>query len=230
MILTTFRDRVLKDNKIKVAPSLLAANFAKLESEIRRIEEGGADLLHLDIMDGHFVPNISYGIPVVEAVRRVTKLKLDTHLMLNNPGEFIEPFCNAGADSLTFHLEATTDPVDLINRIKKFKLECGLAINPRTPIEKVLPFISDLNLVLIMSVEPGFGGQPFLPEVLPKASSLSAWIQKKNIDLTIEMDGGISPENAKECRQAGVNLLVAGSSVFGSNDVAAAIAAIRGQS
>lgn len=217
-----------KAAEIKVGPSLLAADFSRLGDEIRRVEDGGADFLHLDIMDGQFVPNLSYGIPVVEAVRRATGLELDTHLMLSAPEQFLEPFRDAGADSLTVHLEVTPDPGELIGGIRKLGLRCGIAVNPGTPVEGLLPFLPDLDLVLIMSVNPGFGGQSFRSEVLSKARELSAWMQAHNLSVPIEMDGGISPQNAARCRDSGVSMLVAGSSVFGADDAAAAIRAIRG--
>ena len=218
----------MKPASIKVGPSLLAADFSRLGDEIRRVEDGGADFLHLDIMDGHFVPNLSYGIPVVEAVRRTTDLELDTHLMLSAPEHFLQPFRDAGADSLTVHLEAAADPAGLIGAIRDLGLGCGIAVNPGTPVEGLLPFVPDLDLVLIMSVMPGFGGQSFRGEVLSKARGLSAWMRARDLAVPIEMDGGISPQNAAECRDAGVSLLVAGSSVFGADDAAAAIRAIRG--
>ena len=218
----------VKPARVKVGPSLLAADFSRLGDEVRRVEDGGADFLHLDIMDGHFVPNLSYGIPVVEAVRRATGLELDTHLMLSSPERFLQPFRDAGADSLTVHLEAAPDPAELIGAIRDLGLGCGIAVNPATPIESLLPFVPDLDLVLIMSVMPGFGGQSFRGEVLPKTRDLSAWMRARSLTVPIEMDGGISPQNAAECRDAGVNLLVAGSSVFGADDAAAAIRAIRG--
>ena len=215
-------------NPVLIAPSLLSADFSRLDEDIRRVEEAGADLLHLDIMDGHFVPNLSYGIPVVEAVRRVTDLKLDTHLMIDNPLEFLEPFRDAGADSLTLHLEACPQPAPLIEEIHRLGMECGLAVNPDTPVAGLLPFVADLDLVLIMSVQPGFGGQEFRPEVLPKLVALSTWMAEHDHHTALEIDGGVTADNASLCRGAGARLLVAGSSVFGAPDAAAAITALRG--
>ncbi len=211
-----------------VAPSLLAADFAHLAAEVKRVEKAGADLLHLDIMDGHFVPNISFGIPVVEAIRRETRLKLDTHLMLKAPWEFLKPFKEAGADALTVHVEVCDEPHRIIDEIHALDLECGLAINPATPVEALFPYLPDLDLALIMSVDPGFGGQAFKPEVLDKVRTLRLHCQRGGLAVPIQIDGGITPDNAASCREAGVEILVAGSSVFRGPDAGSAIGAIRG--
>ena len=214
--------------EVLIAPSLLAADFSRLADEIRRVEEAGADLLHLDIMDGHFVPNLSYGVPVVEAVRRVTDLQLDTHLMLSNPAAFTQIFRDAGADSLTFHLEVCDRPADLAARIRDTGAECGIALSPETPIAGLYPLLIDLDLVLIMSVQPGFGGQAFQPQVLDKARALRTWMSDHDLDVPLQIDGGVCPENASDCRDAGFSRLVAGSAVFGADDTAAAIRGLRG--
>jgi ribulose-phosphate 3-epimerase len=213
---------------ILVAPSLLAADFSRLTDEIKRVEEAGADFLHLDIMDGHFVPNISFGLPVIQAIRRVTHLKFDVHLMLSQPRNFVDAFHQAGADSLTVHIEVEGDTEALLDQIQTTGMECGLALNPQTPIELLYPFLDRLDLALIMSVEPGFGGQVFMPEALDKVKDLHQEAIRQDLDLSIEIDGGITPQNAPLCRAAGVRWLVAGSSIFGASDATAAIAAIRG--
>jgi len=211
-----------------IGPSLLAADFSCLADDIHRVEDAGADFLHLDIMDGHFVPNFSYGVPVVEAIRRVTDLPLDTHLMLADPAAYIQTFRDAGADSLTFHLEVCDRPGDLAARIRDVGAECGIAVSPETPAEGLYPLLADLDLVLIMSVKPGFGGQSFQPQVLDKARALRARMTTRGLDVPLQIDGGVSPDNASNCREAGFSRLVAGSAVFRAGDPAMAIRALRG--
>ena len=215
-------------NDPRIAPSLLAADFARLAEEIDRVEQGGADLLHLDVMDGHFVPNISFGLPIVASVRKVTDLELDTHLMLSDPLPFIVPFKAAGSDSLTVHVEIEPEPGAVLDTIRQHGLKCGLAVNPATPVEALYPHLDDLDLALIMSVEPGFGGQSFQPQALDKIRLLAAEIERRGLDLPIEIDGGVNTDNAADCRAAGARLLVAGSAVFRATDPAQAIATLRG--
>jgi len=203
---------------VKVAPSILSADFRNLEAEIKKVEAAGADLIHIDVMDGHFVPNITIGPLVVSACRKTTKLPLDVHLMIENPDRYIEAFARAGADIITVQVEASTNIKRDIELIKKFNIAPGLAINPKTPADKVLPFLDKIALVLIMSVNPGFEAQKFMPEVLPKAQILKSEIIKRKLNVEIEIDGGINLETASEAVRAGVDILVAGSAIFYAKD------------
>ncbi len=215
-------------NAMRIGPSLLAADFARLAEDIGRVERGGADFLHLDVMDGHFVPNISFGLPVVAAVRQTTHLELDTHLMLQDPLPFIGPFKKAGADSLVVHVEIESDLRAVLATIRQHGLQCGLAVNPKTPVCALYPYLDELDSALVMSVEPGFGGQAFQPAALDKIRDLCAEIARRGLDLPVGIDGGVQPGNAAACRRAGAQSLVAGSAVFGAQDPARVIADLRG--
>ena len=208
--------------KILVAPSLLAADFANLESELKRIEEGGADLLHLDIMDGHFVPNLTMGPPVISAIRKISKLPFDVHLMLTDPIKYVEPFCKAGADLITFHIECDNDADEVISAIRKQGVSVGISVKPKTPASAIEKYLDKIDLVLVMSVEPGFGGQSFMSEVVPKIAEIRQMADKVNPSLHVEVDGGIDGKTVNSVVPAGANMLVAGTAVFRAPDGAKA--------
>lgn len=212
---------------VKVAPSLLSANFQRLGREVRRAEEGGADLLHLDVMDGRFVPNISFGPMVVEAVRNSTKLPLDVHLMVEAPQVILKATVDAGADSITIHAELSEDVGALIEEIRGYGVGVGVAIKPGTPVDFLVPYLGKIDIALIMSVEPGFGGQPYLPSSTRKIALLRQLLNAGEYRVEIEVDGGIRPAVAKEVKEAGCTILVAGSSVFKRRNIARRIKALR---
>jgi len=209
----------------KIAPSILAADFARLGAEVEAVR-AGCDLLHVDVMDGHFVPNLSLGPAVVESLRRVTDLHLDVHLMIDNPAEFITPFANAGADNITVHVELG-DPRPMFEEMRRLKVGVGLVLNPETPLDAVIPYLEEIDVLLFMSVNPGFGGQAFIPEVLEKVARARAIVDERGLDLELEIDGGITAENAFIAAQAGADILGAGSAVFRAPDSLAAAHAIR---
>ncbi|WP_366249898.1 ribulose-phosphate 3-epimerase [Terribacillus aidingensis] len=211
----------------KIAPSILSADFANLANEIRDVEKGGADYIHVDVMDGHFVPNITIGPLIVEAIRPVTKLPLDVHLMIENPDRYIEEFVKAGADIITVHQEACIHLHRTIMMIKEQGVRAGVVLNPATPVSLIEEMLPELDMVLLMTVNPGFGGQRFIPSVLKKVEELSKLREALELDFEIEIDGGVNIETAGLCTDAGADVLVAGSAVYNQEDRAAAIAAIR---
>ena len=203
---------------IQISPSILSADFSQLGTEIKRLEEGGADMIHVDVMDGHFVPNLTIGPPVIKALRKHCSLKFDVHLMISPVHKYIEAYADAGADIITIHPEATQNLSESIKTIKDLKKKVGVSLNPESKIELITEFLDQVDLVLIMSVNPGFGGQKFMPEVLDKIKQLKKIQQDKDLNFDIEIDGGINFENCKIAIDAGANILVSGTTVFKSND------------
>ncbi len=212
---------------IYIAPSILSADFARLADEIAAVERAGADLLHVDVMDGHFVPNLTVGPPIVESLKKVTKLPLDVHLMITNADAFISEFADAGADYLTVHVEACPHLHRTIQSIKERGVKAGVTLNPATPLASLQEILADVDLVLIMSVNPGFGGQAFIPSVLKKIKTARAMLDQINSAALLEVDGGVKIDNARQIIEAGATALVAGSAIFTHSDYAAIIAAMR---
>ena len=214
----------LRSPGVRIVPSLLSADFGRLSEQVRLVERAGAEMLHLDVMDGHFVPNITFGIPVIESLRKCTELFLDAHLMITEPKRYAEEFVQAGSDLITFHIEVTKEPRDIIEHIRGLGAAVGVSINPGTPASAVQEIVGEVDLVLVMSVWPGFGGQEFMPEVLDKVRTLRGLLGPHQ---RLQIDGGIDPQTIGDAVKAGADTLVAGSAIFGHNDPGAAFADLR---
>lgn len=208
---------------IKIAPSILAADFAKLGEEVKEVEQAGAELIHIDVMDGHFVPNISFGSIVLDAIRPLTNLPLDVHLMIENPDQYIEQFAKAGADYITVHVEACRHLHRTIQLIRSYGVKPGVVLNPHTPIESIQHVLEDIDMVLFMTVNPGFGGQKFIHSVVPKVEALATIIKERGLSIEIEIDGGINAETIVPCAKAGATIFVAGSAIYSKEDRSAAL-------
>ena len=204
--------------KIQISPSILSADFSQLGNEIKRLEEGGADMIHVDVMDGHFVPNLTIGPPVIKALRKQCSIKFDVHLMISPVHKYIEAYADAGADIITIHPEATDNLLESISKIKSLNKKVGVSLNPESKLDLITNCLEKIDLVLIMSVKPGFGGQKFMPEVLDKIKQLKEIKSKKNMNFDIEIDGGINFDNCQSAIDAGANILVSGTTVFKSNN------------
>jgi len=211
----------------KIAPSILSADFARLGEEIRRVEQAGADLIHFDVMDGHFVPNLSIGVPVLASVRTITKLPLDAHLMIEEPERYLEAFVKAGADLISVHAEVCRDIPAIARRMHELGIRASVAINPETDPGRVIAAAGDLDMILVMSVHPGFGGQGFIPESLAKLRTIRRELERRGLDLDLEVDGGIKIDNLAMVAEAGANVFVSGSAIFGHGDYNEIIARMR---
>ncbi|MBR3588700.1 MAG: ribulose-phosphate 3-epimerase [Clostridia bacterium] len=212
---------------IKISPSMLSCDFSKIGEEAKKIANSGADMLHLDVMDGHFVPNITFGAPVIKSIRKVTDIVFDVHLMISEPLKYIEDFIRAGADIITFHVESDSDVKETIEKIKSLSCKVGLSVKPGTPIEKVFPYLDDIDMVLVMTVEPGFGGQSFMGDMCEKIVTLRKKLDEMGKTTDIQVDGGINEETVCLVAKAGANVIVAGSSVFNSDSYEKAISSLR---
>lgn len=221
------RQRLHKEKEkimVKISPSILSSDYGKLSSELKRMEDCGADMLHIDVMDGHFVPNITLGAPIVKCIRKSSSLPFDVHLMISDPYKYIPDFVKAGSDIITFHVESDSDIEKTIDLILASGKKAGLSVKPKTPIETVYPYLDKLSMVLVMTVEPGFGGQSFMEDMMPKVSAVKAEIERRGLDIDIQVDGGINKDTISVAAKAGANVFVSGNAIFSSNDAAKTIA------
>jgi len=204
--------------KMLIAPSILSCDYGKIAEELKKIEEGGADLVHVDVMDGHFVPNITLGAPVVKCIRRYSSLPFDVHLMISDPIDYIGDFASAGADSITIHLECNSDIDKTLSLIKEKGCKAAISVKPKTPAEEVFKWLDKVSMVLVMTVEPGFGGQGFMEDMMPKVEKIKAEIERRNLDVSIQVDGGISEKTVSLAAKSGADIFVSGSALFKAND------------
>lgn len=212
---------------IKISPSILSSDYGNLSAELKRMEDCGADMLHIDVMDGHFVPNITLGAPIVKCIRKSSDLPFDVHLMISDPYKYIPDFVNAGSDIITFHVEADSDIEKTIDLILASGKKAGLSVKPKTPIEAVYPYLDKLSMVLVMTVEPGFGGQSFMEDMMPKVSAVKSEIERRGLDVDIQVDGGINKDTISVAAKAGANVFVSGNAIFSSDDAKKTIAEFK---
>ena len=212
---------------VKISPSILSSDYSILGDELSRMQDCGADMLHIDVMDGHFVPNITLGAPIVKCIRKCSTLPFDVHLMISDPYKYVPDFVKAGSDIITFHVEADSDIAETVDLINSLGCKAGLSVKPKTPVEEVYPYLAKLAMVLVMTVEPGFGGQSFMADMMPKVAAVKAEIERRGLDVDIQVDGGINGTTIIEAAEAGANVFVAGNAIFSSDDAAATIAEFK---